>query len=188
MEKEIKTELEISNQLEITPDNRDKEIKSEDLNMLINAASSMYTGLAISIVDSLERLEIISPVVNKETLMSLEKKANGLSVNLLKLEEATLEVKTDNEEIEKLLKEKDTLDEIGQRDIDLKLIPRFESIIYKVGGLTKELEALSEYYLTNLKAPIDSLEFNAKKKHEELAEAAASEESKKEEESNNEQQ
>ena len=70
MEKEIKTELEISNQLEITPDNRDKEIKSEDLNMLINAASNMYTGLAISIVDSLERLEIISPVVNKETLMS----------------------------------------------------------------------------------------------------------------------
>ena len=84
MEKEIKTELEISNQLEITPDNRDKEIKSEDLNMLINAASNMYTGLAISIVDSLERLEIISPVVNKETLMSLEKKANGLSVNLLR--------------------------------------------------------------------------------------------------------
>ena len=70
MEKEIKTELEISNQLEITPDNRDKEIKSEDLNMLINAASNMYTGLAISIVDTLERLEIISPVVNKETLMS----------------------------------------------------------------------------------------------------------------------
>ena len=169
MEKEIKTELEISNQLEITPDNRDKEIKSEDLNMLINAASNMYTGLAISIVDSLERLEIISPVVNKETLMSLEKKANGLSVNLLK-------------------KEKDALEEIDQRDIDLKLIPRFESLIYKVGGLTKELEALSEYYLTNLKAPIDSLEFNAKKKHEELSEAAASEESKKEEESNNEQQ
>jgi hypothetical protein len=188
MEKETKTELEISNQLEITPDNRDKEIKSEDLNMLINAASSMYTGLAISIVDSLERLEIISPVVNKETLMSLEKKANGLSVNLLKLEEATLEVKTDNEAIEKLLKEKDTLEEIDQRDIDLKLIPRFESLIYKVGGLTKELEALSEYYLTNLKAPIDSLELNAKKKHEELSEIAASEESKKEEESNNEQQ
>lgn len=41
MEKETKTELEISNQLEITPDNRDKEIKSEDLNMLINAASSI---------------------------------------------------------------------------------------------------------------------------------------------------
>jgi hypothetical protein len=77
---------------------------------------------------------------------------------------------------------------MGQRDIDLKLIPRFESLIYKVGGLTKELEALSEYYLTNLKAPIDSLEFNAKKKHEELSEIAASEESKKEEESNNEQQ
>lgn len=152
----------------ITPENNEKEIKKEDIDLLLKNASDGYVSLASLVISRMEKLDILAPVVDPELMSDLEKKCEGLTVNMQKLEEDLDSLKTESEKITELLYNKDAADEDSAKKIDLELLPRFEALVYKTGDVHKGLETLSEYYFINIQAVVDSLESNARKKHEEL--------------------
>jgi len=153
----------------ITPENNEKEIKKEDIDLLLDNASEGYISLATLVISRMEKLDILSPVVDPVLLSELEKKCEGLTINMQKLEEDLNILKSESEKVAELLKNKVDANEEDIKKIDLELLPRFETLVYKTGDVHKGIETLSEYYFINIQAIVDSLESNAIKKHDELS-------------------
>ena len=154
----------------ITPENNEKVISKEDINLLLDNVSTGYLSLAGLLISRMEVLEILTPVIDQTLLATLEKKCSGLTVNMEKLEEELNFLKADSEAIDKLLDLKNNGNEDDAKRADLELIPRFETLIYRTGDIQKGLESLSEYYFINIQSVVDSLESNARQKHKALSE------------------
>ena len=166
-------DLEIENKMPtaITPESNEKEIKKEDIDLLLDNVSNGYLSLAGLLISRMEILEILAPVVDPQLLSNLEAKCSGLTVNMQSLEKDLDELKSEREAIENLLNLKNSSDEDIVKKAELELLPKFESLIYRTGDISKAIESLSEYYFINIQATIDSLESNARQKHTELNEA-----------------
>lgn len=162
-------EIEKQNHTLISENNTEKVISKEDLDKALFNTSEAYTSLAELLVDRMEKLDILTPVVEKNLMNDLTKKIQGLSVNLLAVEKDLNELKTISEKVEDLLKKKDSEDELVVKQAELELLPNFEEFLVKTGLVSSSIEALSEYYFTHIQAVVDSLESNAIKKHNELS-------------------
>lgn len=162
-------EIEKQNHTLISENNTEKVISKEDLDKALFNTSEAYTSLAELLVDRMEKLDILTPVVEKNLMNDLTKKIQGLSVNLLAVEKDLNELKTISEKVEDLLKKKDSEDELVVKQAELELLPNFEEFLVKTGLVSNSIEALSEYYFTHIQAVVDSLESNAIKKHDELS-------------------
>ena len=162
-------EIEKQNHTLISENNTEKVISKEDLDKALFNTSEAYTSLAELLVDRMEKLDILTPVVEKNLINDLTKKIQGLSVNLLAIEKDLDELKTISEKVEDLLKKRDSEDELVVKQAELELLPNFEEFLVKTGLVSNSIEALSEYYFTHIQAVVDSLESNAIKKHDELS-------------------
>lgn len=176
----IKTEVPTA----ITPENNSKEIKKEDLDLLLDNVSTGYLSLAGLLISRMEVLEILTPVVDPVLLKTLEEKCTGLTLNMRKLEDDLDILKTESEKIDELLKVKESGDGDAVKKAELELIPRFETLIYRTGDINNGLESLSEYYFVNIQAVVDSLESNAREKHKKLSDTLDKLNSEKDEELN----
>lgn len=174
----IKTEVPTA----ITPENNNKEIKKEDLDLLLDNVSAGYLSLAGLLISRMEVLEILIPVVDPVLLKTLEEKCTGLALNMRKLEDDLDALKADSEKIDELLEVKKSGNEEAIKKADLELIPKFETLIYRTGDISKGLESLSEYYFVNIQAVVDSLESNAREEHKKLSDTLDKLNSEKDEE------
>ena len=95
----IKTEVPTA----ITPENNSKEIKKEDLDLLLDNVSTGYLSLAGLLISRMEVLEILTPVVDPVLLKTLEEKCTGLTLNMRQLEDDLDALKADSEKIDELL-------------------------------------------------------------------------------------
>lgn len=162
-------EIEKQNYTPISENNTEKAISKEDLDKALFNTSEAYTSLAELLVSRMKKLDILTPVVEKNLMNDLTKKIQGLSVNILAIEKDLEELKNISEKVEDLLKKRDSEDELVVKQAELELIPNFEEFLVKTGLVSNSIESLSEYYFTHIQAVVDSLESNAIKKHDELS-------------------
>lgn len=162
-------EIEKQNHTLISENNTEKMISKEDLDKALLNTSEAYTSLAELLVSRMEKLDILTPVVEENLMNDLTKKIQGLSVNILAIEKDLEELKTISEKVEDLLKKRDSEDELVVKQAELELLPNFEEFLIKTGLVSNSIESLSEYYFTHIQAVVDSLESNVIKKHDELS-------------------
>lgn len=162
-------EIEKQNYTPISENNTEKVVSKEDLDKALFNTSEAYTSLAELLVSRMEKLDILTPVVEENLMNDLTKKIQGLSVNILAIEQDLNELKTISEKVEDLLKKRDSEDELVAKQAELELLPNFEDFLIKTGLVSNSIESLSEYYFTHIQAVVDSLESNAIKKHDELS-------------------